>query len=124
MSTLSLRLPDSLHEKVRELAAEDDISINQFIATAVAEKMAALLTLDYLAERGARGNRAVFAGLFHEATRSSSNTSGCRSASSRSRRAMSEGCLAPRSQARTVVALAPSRFANTAWDKPSRSRTR
>ena len=41
MSTLSLRLPDSLHEKVRELAAQDGISINQFIATAMAEKMSA-----------------------------------------------------------------------------------
>jgi hypothetical protein len=60
MSTLSLRLPDSLHKKVRDLAAQDDISINQFIATAVAEKMAALMTLDYLAERAARGNRTAF----------------------------------------------------------------
>ena len=60
MSTLSLRLPDSLHKKVRELAAQDDISINQFIATAVAEKMSALVTLDYLAERAARGSRAAF----------------------------------------------------------------
>lgn len=32
MSTLSLRLPDSVHKKVRELAQEDRISINQFIA--------------------------------------------------------------------------------------------
>jgi predicted transcriptional regulator len=60
MSTLSLRLPDSLHEKVRELAEQEDISINQFIATAVAEKMSALLTVDYLAERAARGDRAAF----------------------------------------------------------------
>lgn len=60
MSTLSLRLPDSLHESVRQLAAQEDISINQFIATAVAEKMAALMTLDYLAQRAARGNRAAF----------------------------------------------------------------
>lgn len=60
MSTLSLRLPDSLHRKVKELAEQDDISINQFIATAVAEKMAALLTLDYLAERAQRGSRAAF----------------------------------------------------------------
>lgn len=60
MSTLSLRLPDSLHKKVKELAERDDISINQFIATAVAEKMSALLTLDYLAERGERGSRAAF----------------------------------------------------------------
>ncbi|HXV61538.1 MAG TPA: toxin-antitoxin system HicB family antitoxin [Vicinamibacteria bacterium] len=60
MSTLSLRLPDSLHEKIRELAAREDISINQFIAIAVAEKMSALLTLDYLAERAGRGSRAAF----------------------------------------------------------------
>lgn len=61
MSTLSLRLPDSLHEKVKELADRDAISINQFIATAVAEKMSALLTLDYLAEPAKRGDRAAFA---------------------------------------------------------------
>ena len=60
MSTLSLRLPDSLHVKVKELAERDDISINQFIATAVAEKMAALLTLDYLTERAQRGSRTAF----------------------------------------------------------------
>jgi predicted transcriptional regulator len=60
MSTLSLRLPDSLHQKVKELAARDDISINQFIAIAVAEKMSALLTVEYLEERAARGDRAAF----------------------------------------------------------------
>ncbi len=60
MSTLSLRLPDSLHKKVRELAAKDAISINQFIATAVAEKMSALLTSAYLVERARRGSRAKF----------------------------------------------------------------
>jgi hypothetical protein len=42
MSVLSLRLPDSLHRMVREVAAKDSVSINQFIATAVAEKMSAL----------------------------------------------------------------------------------
>lgn len=56
MSNLSLRLPDSLHRKVRELAEQDDISINQFIATAVAEKTAALLTVEYLEERGRRSD--------------------------------------------------------------------
>jgi len=56
MSSLSLRLPDSLHQKLRELAERDDISINQFIATAVAEKAAALLTVDYLEARGQRAN--------------------------------------------------------------------
>jgi hypothetical protein len=60
MSALSLRLPESLHRKVRELAEREDVSINQFIATAVAEKMSALLTLDYLEQRAARGSRAHF----------------------------------------------------------------
>lgn len=57
MSTLSLRLPESLHRRVRELAAREGISINQFVATAVAEKMSALLTEDYLEERARRGSR-------------------------------------------------------------------
>jgi len=56
MSSLSLRLPESLHRKLRELAERDAISINQFIATAVAEKAAALLTIDYLEARGRRAN--------------------------------------------------------------------
>jgi hypothetical protein len=57
MSTLSLRLPESLHRKVKELAREEGISINQFVATAVAEKMSALLTEEYLEERARRGSR-------------------------------------------------------------------
>ena len=60
MSTLSLRLPESLHRKIRQLADRDDISINQFIAIAAAEKMAALLTVDYLEERGGRGDVRLF----------------------------------------------------------------
>lgn len=63
MSALSLRLPESLHRKVRELAEREDVSINQFIATAVAEKMSALLTLDYLEQRAQRGSRAHFGSL-------------------------------------------------------------
>ena len=60
MSTISLRLPDSLHERVRQLAKEDNISINQFIATALAEKMSALLTEEYLSERAKKGSRKKF----------------------------------------------------------------
>ena len=56
MSSLSLRLPESLHQKRRELAERDDTSINQFITTAIAEKAAALLTVDYLEARGRRAN--------------------------------------------------------------------
>jgi hypothetical protein len=46
--------------KVRELAEQEDVSINQFIATAVAEKMSALLTLDYLEQRAKRGSQDHF----------------------------------------------------------------
>jgi len=60
MSTLSLRLPDSLHEGVRKLAKKDNISINQFVATALAEKMSALTTETYLAERAKRGSKKKF----------------------------------------------------------------
>jgi len=60
MSTLSLRLPDSLHEGVRKLAKQDNISINQFVATALAEKMSALTTETYLVERAKRGSKKKF----------------------------------------------------------------
>ncbi len=60
MSSISLRLPESLHKQARELAKKEDISINQLIATALAEKMAALMTDEYLAERARRGSRRKF----------------------------------------------------------------
>ena len=60
MSTLSLRLPESLHKRVRDLAQQEGISINQFISIAVAEKMAALLTVEHLEERAKRGSREKF----------------------------------------------------------------
>ena len=67
MSTLSLRLPDSLHKQVRELAQQDGISINQFISTAVAEKLSALMTEDYLEQRAQRGSREKFLAVLAKA---------------------------------------------------------
>jgi hypothetical protein len=60
MSTLSLRLPESLHERARALAQQEGVSINQLIATALAEKISALDTIGYLKERAARGSREAF----------------------------------------------------------------
>jgi len=57
MSALSLRLPKSLHEQLRELAQEDGISVNQFVVLAVAEKIASISTIEYLQKRARRGNR-------------------------------------------------------------------
>ncbi len=60
MSTLSLRLPNSLHNQIRVLAKRDGVSINQLIASAAAEKVAALLTEEYLDERANRASRARY----------------------------------------------------------------
>lgn len=60
MSTISLRLPNSLHKHVKDLAKKENISINQFIATALAEKMSALLTDEYLENRAQQGTRQKF----------------------------------------------------------------
>jgi hypothetical protein len=60
MSTLSLRIPNSLHVKIRELAKQEGISINQFLASAAAEKMASLMTETYLKQRATRGDQNQF----------------------------------------------------------------
>ena len=60
MSAISLRLPNSLHEAVSELARAEHISINQLITVALAEKISALMTEDYLGKRARRGSRAKF----------------------------------------------------------------
>lgn len=60
MSTISLRLPNSLHEKVRDLAKRESVSINQLITLALAKKVSALMTEDYMMERARRGDRSKF----------------------------------------------------------------
>ncbi len=60
MTALTVRLPNSLHAKIRELAARDEISVNQFIASAAAEKLASMLTLDYLRQEAKQGRRQDF----------------------------------------------------------------
>ena len=53
---MSIRIPDSLHSAIKELAAEDGYSMNQFLITAAAEKVSSLMTVDYLRERSERGS--------------------------------------------------------------------
>lgn len=48
MSSLSIQLPDSLYKSLQKLAEQDGISLDQLIALAVAEKIAALTTEGYL----------------------------------------------------------------------------
>ena len=60
MSTLSIRIPESLHKKLRELSQQESVSINQLINSALAEKVSALLTEEYLEARAARASRSKF----------------------------------------------------------------
>jgi predicted transcriptional regulator len=60
MSSISLRLSESLHKRVRELAKKEGISINQLISSALAEKISALMTVEYLEKRAARSSRKNF----------------------------------------------------------------
>ena len=59
-STYPLRLPHSIKAEVERLARQDGISINQFIATAVAEKLSAMRTADFFNERRSRADFARF----------------------------------------------------------------
>ena len=58
--TYPLRLPRSLKEAVQRLSREDHTSINQFVATAVAEKVSALQTARYFEDRKARADFKAF----------------------------------------------------------------
>lgn len=59
-STYPLRLPRSIKAEVERLAKQEGISINQFIATAVAETLSAMRTAEFFAERRARADFAAF----------------------------------------------------------------
>ena len=59
-STYPLRLPNSIKAEVEKRAKADGISINQFVATAVAEKLTSMNTATYFAERRARADFAAF----------------------------------------------------------------
>lgn len=61
MSTLSLRLPQSIHHNAKIYAQLEGISVNQLAATALAEKLAALATEDYITRRGQRASAEKFA---------------------------------------------------------------
>ena len=60
MSVLSLRLPNSIHRHIKEIASQEDVSINQFISSAVSEKISAISTENYLVQRANRANREEF----------------------------------------------------------------
>jgi uncharacterized protein (DUF1778 family) len=60
MSTLTIRISDSLRRSIEALANEEGYSVDQFLASAAAEKIAALRTLEYLRREAAAGRREDF----------------------------------------------------------------
>lgn len=59
-STYPLRLPASLKRALEQLSKEDGTSINQFVVTAVAEKISALNTAAFFEDRRAKSNPHAF----------------------------------------------------------------
>jgi uncharacterized protein (DUF1778 family) len=60
MSTLTIQLPESLKETIEALAARAGYSVSQFLASAAGEKLAVVLTMDYLRREAAAGRREDF----------------------------------------------------------------
>ena len=60
MSHITIHLPESLQRSIQILAEKEGYSLDQFLASAAAEKMAALRTLDYLRREAAGGRRKDF----------------------------------------------------------------
>lgn len=60
MTTLSVRLPDSVHRNARLYAEREGTSLNQLVATAVAEKLAALGAEEYIRQRAERADDDAF----------------------------------------------------------------
>ncbi|NOT11603.1 MAG: toxin-antitoxin system HicB family antitoxin [Methylococcaceae bacterium] len=59
-STYPLRLPRSVKAAVEKIAKEEGVSLNQFVATAVAEKLAAMNTANFFSDRKNRADFEAF----------------------------------------------------------------
>ncbi len=58
MSNYALRLPESLKQAAKRIAAEDDTTMNQFFVVAIAEKISAMETAAFFEKRGATATKA------------------------------------------------------------------
>lgn len=60
MSAITLKLPNSLHKKLEELASNGGFSVEQFLASAASEKLSAMLQLDFLEKEAQLGSQNEF----------------------------------------------------------------
>lgn len=70
MATLSVRFPDSVHDAVKIVSIEDNVSINQFVVSAVIEKLTALDTEKYIEKRGSKGDVRKYRSVLAKAPKS------------------------------------------------------
>lgn len=60
MSTLTIQLPESLRKRIEALAVKEGYSVDQFMASAAGEKLAVVLTMDYIRREADAGRREEF----------------------------------------------------------------
>ena len=60
MSTLTISMPEGLAKQLKACAAEEGVTVDQFIASAAGEKLAVMKTMDYLRQEDAAGRREDF----------------------------------------------------------------
>jgi len=60
MSAITINIPESLHEKLKEIAEQDNSTPEQLAVLAIAEKLSCILTVEYLDARARRAKRDRF----------------------------------------------------------------
>ena len=60
MTTMNVKVPDSLVKQAKEMAEKEEVTLDQLVSSALAEKVAAWKTVGYLESRAARGSREKF----------------------------------------------------------------
>ena len=60
MSTVTIQLPESLKKSIESIAAKEGYSVSQFLASAAGEKLAVVLTMNYLRREASAGRREDF----------------------------------------------------------------
>ena len=60
MSSVTIDIPDSLKQSIEQLAAKEGYSVSQFLASAAGEKLAVIMTIDYMKREAAAGRREDF----------------------------------------------------------------
>jgi hypothetical protein len=67
MTELTVTVPDAVYKGIHDLSQREKIPLDQLVALALSEKLAAMMTEDYLKKRAARGSREKFLAVLAKA---------------------------------------------------------